>query len=225
VIRCDVFVLSLAGQPSADDLAILDDDERRRAARFVHNLHRWRFIRAHAAVRRRLGHALSRPPEALRFSTSPLGKPSLPGSGLELSLSHSADVALLAIVAGGGPVGVDVERHRQDLDLDAMARTAFSPRERAALSSTAPGERMATFFRIWARKEAFIKAIGAGLQRPLDSFDVSWTRQPAELLATRPDPGEAAAWRMWPLELDDDHGTGLVTTPLVGAVTMHRRET
>lgn len=55
-----------------------------------------------------------------------------------------------------------------------MIELYFSPSEIEGLSSYNESERMAAFFCGWTRKEAFLKAIGEGLQLPLDKIDVSW---------------------------------------------------
>ncbi|MCC8116041.1 MAG: hypothetical protein LIP18_02625 [Planctomycetes bacterium] len=54
------------------------------------------------------------------------GKPYL-SAGPHFNLSHSGDLAVLAM--GDGPVGVDVEEHR-DGDLSSLVRAAFHPAER-----------------------------------------------------------------------------------------------
>jgi 4'-phosphopantetheinyl transferase len=92
---------------------------------------------------------------------------------------------------------VDVERVRQDSDHEAIARRFFSEDEQRQLAALAPPERPAGFFRCWTRKEAYIKAQGAGLSLPLRQFDVSLKPGEANaLLATRPDPTEAEHWSL-----------------------------
>jgi len=73
----------------------------------------------------------------------------------------------------------------------------FSRAEAFELVSLNPGDRSLAFFRCWTRKEAYIKAQGAGLSLPLDQFDVSL--KPGErnaLLSTRPDETEATQWSL-----------------------------
>ena len=165
--------LSLEGEPSALDEALLDDEERRRSRRFVHPRDRRRFVRAHADLRLFLALCLEVEPATVRYETGVHGKPRLlPGlPPLEFNLSHSEGLGLLA-VARDRSVGVDVEHVRDLPDAMSIADTHFTAAESKALRSLPPPERRAAFFRYWARKEAVIKAGGEGLGRALDSFDV-----------------------------------------------------
>ena len=76
-------------------------------------------------------------------------------------------------VASGAAVGVDVEHVRPIADAAGLADGLFSRQERDEVR-TAQGSRMSeTFLILWTRKESLLKAMGAGLAVPLDSFDVS----------------------------------------------------
>jgi amino acid adenylation domain-containing protein len=86
------------------------------------------------------------------------------------NLSHSDGWALVA-VARGREVGVDVERCRAELAAG-IAERFFAPDEVAALAAQPPPRRAAMFFTLWTLKEAYAKARGAGLGRPLDRFSV-----------------------------------------------------
>ncbi len=174
-----------------------------RAERFVGSLDRARFEAAHVALRCVLARYASQSPAALVFSASPGAKPRLNGvAGLDFSLSYSGGWILIA-VARQREVGVDVEELRE-LDELETAERAFSPKERRALRTLDRGRRRDAFFRGWTRKEAFIKATGEGLRRPLDSFDVSLGEE-AALLATRPAAAEAAGWNLAEVTIDGRH--------------------
>jgi 4'-phosphopantetheinyl transferase len=165
--------VSLEGEPSDLDEALLDDEEQRRSTRFVHQRDRRRFVRAHAGLRLFLARCIGAEPDMVRYETGANGKPRLvPGlPPLEFNLSHSADLGLLA-VARDRSVGVDVEHVRDLPDALSIADTHFTAAESKGLRSLPPPERAAAFFRYWTRKEAVIKAGGEGLGRALDSFDV-----------------------------------------------------
>ncbi len=165
--------VSVTGEPSALDEALLDDEERARSTRFVRPSDRRRFVLAHAALRLLLARCLDLPPDAVRYKIGVHGKPRL-GRGLpplEFNMSHSGGLAMLA-VSQGGSVGVDVEYVRQVPDALSIADMHFSTPERNALRALPPAELRDAFLRCWTRKEAVIKASGQGLNLPLDSFDV-----------------------------------------------------
>ena len=94
------------------------------------------------------------------------GKPELLGSALHFSLSHSGDYCVCALCEA--EIGVDIQR-RVPLDRR-VAERKFSAAERDfVLSASEPD---AAFTRIWAMKESYVKALGAGLSLPLESFCV-----------------------------------------------------
>ena len=165
--------MSLEGEPSALDEALLDDEERRRSMRFVRLRDRRRFVHAHASLRLFLALCLGVEPAKVRYETGVHGKPRLLPSlpPLEFNLSHSEGLGLLA-VARDRSVGVDVEHVRDLPDAMSIADTQFTAAESKGLRSLPPPERRAAFFRYWVRKESVIKAGGEGLGRALDSFEV-----------------------------------------------------
>jgi 4'-phosphopantetheinyl transferase len=163
--------LALPTQQLAELETLLDRAERDRAGRFVQPLHRDRFIAAHGRLRQLLARSLQMEPSEIQFMASARGKPAIAG-GLEFNLAHSGDVALIAL-ARDRTVGVDVEQARAMPDAEAIAARFFSADEQAALAALPAADQQAAFFNIWTRKEAFIKATGAGLSFPLDQFTVS----------------------------------------------------
>jgi 4'-phosphopantetheinyl transferase len=167
-----VFV-SLAGDPSVTDEALLDDEERRRSERFVRATDRRRFTLAHAGLRLFVARCLDVEPAKVLYENADHGKPQLVPdlAPLEFNLSHSGELALIA-ASPDRSVGVDLEQVRELRDVLDVADTHFSLAERQALRSVPPADRTAAFFRCWTRKEAVIKATGQGLALDLGSFDV-----------------------------------------------------
>lgn len=175
----------------------LSPDEREREQRLRAPRDRDRFAAARGWLRRLLGAYLGTDPAALRFAEGAHGKPRLaPGfpAWLRFSVTHSAGLAAYA-VARGREVGADVERIREDLDIDAVARRFFSARERDELGSLPAPQRLRASFDCWTRKEAYLKGVGAGLLLPLEDFDVAVRALgPSRITAREP---FGAAWRDW----------------------------
>lgn len=183
--------------------ALLSDDERARAARFVKGIDRRRYIVGRAGLRRVLADYLDADPRDLRFDYNEWGKPKLHPdlqSVFRFNLSHSAAEAVVA-VSEQADLGVDIEEIRP-LQED-VASHFFSAAECAELANVLEAERLDAFYRCWTRKEAFVKAHGAGLSVPLQSFDVSLTAQEDRGLLVRLDHGIGSldAWEVVNLDV------------------------
>jgi len=144
---------------------LLSADERARATRLRFEVHRERFVAAHAGLREVLARYVGTVPESVRLAADAQGKPVLAGARLQFNLSHSEGVALVA-VARERAVGVDVEHIEPRRDVLALADRALDPAEAAGVRAAAPEHRAAVFHRAWARREAAVKCTGTGLGGP-----------------------------------------------------------
>ena len=168
---------------AAQHWALLSGEERIRAASFHSARDRWRYVARHGLLREMLALRLGCAPDVLRFTVNQYGKPALAAGDIGFSLSHSRGVALIAI-AEGVEVGCDIEKRDPAFACAATAERFFAPAERRRLASLKPADYCEGFFNCWTRKEAYLKALGCGLSRPLDSFEVSLApAEPAQLLA------------------------------------------
>jgi len=180
---------------------LLSPGERERALRFHFDRDRTRFIASHAILRTLLGHYLRIEPDSIRFSYGSFGKPSLANEefdskGLSFNMSYSRQMAVYAFTRRR-PIGVDVEFVDSKPDLLLIAAHFFSKYENASLLELAPELRTEGFFNCWTRKEAFVKAIGSGLNWPLDQFDTSLAPgEPAQLLCVRGEPRATSEWSL-----------------------------
>jgi 4'-phosphopantetheinyl transferase len=167
--------LNAPGARLAEFTARLTDEERLRADRFMREDVRRRFIVARAGLRTILGRYLAMPPEDVPIAIGSHGKPQFgnlaEANDLQFNLSHSGELALVAI-ARGCDVGVDVEQVRTIEHWQEIAARYFHPAEVAAIAAVPEAERNALFLRCWTQKEAILKALGIGLGRSLQSFAV-----------------------------------------------------
>jgi 4'-phosphopantetheinyl transferase len=175
---------------------LLSEREQEQAARFHFERDRRRYLAAHAALRAILAKYLDCPPQAICWQENSYGKPALtqPAAGLHFNLAHSHELALVAVTRLG-EIGVDLEHARLVEDMDHLAQKTFSGAEVAQLNRLSTAQRQQAFFECWARKEAFIKALGEGLSHPLQGFSVTLLPgEPARLLEVGGDAQEAAQW-------------------------------
>ena len=151
--------------------SLLSEDESIRAKRYYFSRHQRRFTVARAVMRIILARYLQLPPTELVFTYNQYGKPQLINDlSLQFNLSHSGDLALLAI-GKTHPLGIDLEFFSAR-PYEGIAEHLFSSVEMQALHDAELALKPLIFFHIWAQKEALIKACGLGLSYPTKQFDV-----------------------------------------------------
>lgn len=177
---------------------LLDPSEIERAERKRDPLP---FVGAHALMRTALGERLGVDPGSLRFErhcltcgTDQHGKPRIMGHlDLHMSLSYTDRLAVLAM-SEDGEVGVDVE-DVTEADFDGFEAVTLAAEEMAALEGYEGDSLLAARAKVWARKEAVLKATGDGLVVDPTEVVVTGPREPPALVgwhSDRAEPGPIA---------------------------------
>ncbi|MGW6704337.1 4'-phosphopantetheinyl transferase family protein [Streptomyces sp. NPDC054956] len=206
----------VGGYPVAEALPMLDAAERDRAGRLLREKDRQRYVASHVGLRVLLGGYLGLAPaevvlvrETCPCCGGPHGRPAVEDGSLHFSLSHSDDVAYLAFA--GVPVGVDVEGIPGPAAVADIV-TSLHPAETAEVTALPEADRPAAMGRVWSRKEAYLKATGAGLALGLTEPYVGSAHTPAAVagwtLTDLPAPaGYAAALALRDPDSGSDRGS------------------
>ncbi|MCS7306282.1 MAG: 4'-phosphopantetheinyl transferase superfamily protein [Thermoguttaceae bacterium] len=168
---------------------LMDETEWADWLRYRVEKKRHEYLLARALLRGVLSHYAPIRPEQWRFSRSATGKPaidwpqtlaSLSNSpdlvpALEFNLSHTEGMIICALSLEAS-LGIDVEDTTRPVEFLPLARRFFHPTETALLESLPPEQLPLAFYRLWTLKEAYLKAVGAGLTASLDSFSFRWPK-------------------------------------------------
>jgi 4'-phosphopantetheinyl transferase len=163
---------------------------------------------AHAGLREILGAYLGIAAAAVSFVED--GKPQLASGALEFNTSHSGTKAMVAVARV--PVGVDIERIEPipEDEFGALVEFVLSPSEAAELMTLPEGERVVAYYRVWTRKEAYVKATGEGIsRRPLPEVVVGVT-EPAVIAVAGIPGADLARWTILDVPTGDDFAASVV---------------
>ena len=187
--------------------SLLDETEKNRAAGVSNRAARHEFVNGRALLRLLLSQHTGQPARSLAFTTGENGKPVLLGSPeIHFNVSHSDGTALIAIASA--EIGVDIERIDGSVDYAGVAQSVFSRPEIEMLREASDARRGEIFFSIWTRKEAYLKATGAGFSSNLPMIST------AALDGTIEDQGDSAgrsAWHVFDLPAGGYFKAALVT--------------
>ena len=196
VASCDVYFANLSAlRPRHSRL--LDDIERRRAESYRHVEDRDRFVLGAVLLRIVASRAIGGTPGEVAVDRTcgrcgkPHGKPRLIGAPLEASIAHSGGIVAVA-ASVDGPVGIDVEA-RRPFDYRAVLSDVCADDEDDFVDS------LDDFYAYWTRKEAFLKATGEGLLRPMRDVGVTPPDlSPAVVRVGTDAPPAAQLVELWP---------------------------
>lgn len=154
-----------------------------------------------------LGAYLGLPGKSVRINRQNRGKPVLDtavhDNELHFSMAKSEDKLLIGF-STASHIGVDLEpASRCAHDAMGVAQRYFSPAEAHSLATTPSADLDAAFLRVWACKEAVVKASGQGIANQFGKFTVdSDPSRPARVLDF--DGEDAASWSLALVRPGDD---------------------
>lgn len=115
---------------------------------------------------------------------------------LEYNISHSGNWIVVAFA--NQAIGVDVEQIQSSFNFESLLTACFSNLEQNYIQNNANSR--ALFYRLWTRKESFVKATSKGLDdslAQLTCLDGKWD------LFNQPSLDQE--WENWSFTLDQDH--------------------
>jgi 4'-phosphopantetheinyl transferase len=158
-------------------VSILSRDEREVLARYRVEHKKVEFLVGRLLIRRTLGQLLGVLPERIELVKGEQGKLFLAEKlqpaheePLFFNLSHTSGLVVCGF-ALGTELGVDVEETTRDHL--AVMPTVFTEREILHVERQEQvTSRLREFYRVWTRKEAYMKSVGLGFSLPPLSFEV-----------------------------------------------------
>ncbi|MDD1683742.1 MAG: 4'-phosphopantetheinyl transferase superfamily protein [Methanoregula sp.] len=158
------------------DLSVLvSPEEQHRAAGFKKTGDARRYMLRHGLLRAILEHYTEESPVKLSFIYGRSGKPDLDTKGkfpdIRFSLSCTDEMVCVGITRKSA-IGLDIIRTQPRYSFPAIEHYLFEPGERRWIAQAVPDRRPFRFVRVWALKEAILKATGGDV-RIMKEVDVS----------------------------------------------------
>lgn len=174
--KIEVFLYDIRLFNSEELYSYLSDEETQRANKLKINLKRKQFVISRGLLRVLLSSTIQKQAQEISIHYEEKGKPfvqeEIDNKSIEFNISHSNNYVLIAITLAN-KVGVDIEAINPGMKFIPLAKRFFSEKESSALLNISEETQCDTFYRIWARKESFIKVTGEGVSYGLDKFSVS----------------------------------------------------
>jgi 4'-phosphopantetheinyl transferase len=197
--------ISQAQESLADLEPCLDLRDRERAARFRFPEDRARFTLGRGLLRKCLGEYLQQTPETIELAYTDRERPVLAqDDGIQFSISHTHDLVAVAVTADAR-IGLDLEYVQTYPDLAEMARQILSEKDLRTFAALPRNEALIAFFRVWTRKEAYLKARGEGIAEALQDISVSLGPEETSSITDKRDGAAAQRWRLLSLPVPEKY--------------------
>ncbi|HUH29218.1 4'-phosphopantetheinyl transferase family protein [Gelidibacter sp.] len=157
-------------QETIPDLTrFLSDSECQRANRYHFIKDKNRFIICRALLKLLLAEYTALDISQISIEVDAHKKPYLPSHpSVYFNVSHSLDYAIIAIAEN--PVGVDLEYINKEFNYKEILPNVYHQKEMDEIEISK--DKYLTFYKLWTRKEAVVKAIGKGIDNDLYKISV-----------------------------------------------------
>lgn len=151
-----------------DYLKFLDTEKRKQYLSSSNENRKNSILLSQGFAKEKIGELFSIDKKDIIFSVTESGKPYCKSHlGIHFSLSHSED--FLALAVGDKEIGIDIEKIREAKE-KLIKRVCCENEKQKIFSSENPDK---AFTEIWTKKEAYLKALGTGIDRELTSIDTT----------------------------------------------------
>lgn len=151
----------------------LSVQEKIKAKKFINSYLSERYIISHGILRYLLAFYTKNNPQIIEYSFNQFGKPLLKNNDLliQFNMSHSQDYAAY-ILALDCQVGIDIEWKNIDMDVQELSPLVLTENEIAIFNELCFEEKLNTFYEVWTKKEAILKAFGQGLSYSMNQLEI-----------------------------------------------------
>lgn len=148
---------------------ILPQEEWQYVSRFISHEDCMRSAVGKVLIRKLLSQYMNISEETVVISKNRYGKPYVDGTTpIHFNISHSGEI-VMAAVSKEMVVGIDVEKISELPEYNLLTENFFALNEWRSIASAGSIE---LFYEYWTAKEAYVKAVGMGLSKALDSFEI-----------------------------------------------------
>ncbi|WP_165763843.1 4'-phosphopantetheinyl transferase family protein [Halalkalibacter urbisdiaboli] len=147
-------------------LEIVDDDLRKKLARNKRKSDFELRLCTHVLLRMMINRFYQYDVNKLTFGKNLYGKLYIEQADIHFNISHSHEWGICVI--DRTPVGVDIEKVKP-INVQSMMK-CFSESEQKTLLQLQKTDQIQEFYRIWVLKESYLKKLGVGLSKALNSF-------------------------------------------------------
>lgn len=182
---------------------LLNEEEKKRANNYLQQKDSQRFIIARGLLKIWASQYLGIPAKAVEINIGANKKPFITSTSslkLDYNISHSGNWIMM--VFGIGALGIDVEQIQASFNFESLLPACFSEEEQNYIQSNANSREL--FYRLWTRKESFLKATSRGLDETLPQLICLDGER--ELL---PHFSMGNSWKVWSFTLDHNHVASL----------------
>lgn len=160
---------------------LLSAHQQNKANRLTNEQAKRRYIITQAQLRKLLAQYLSLSEKDVQLEYGEHGKPYIKDYPIHFNITHAHQIALIAICKTH-ELGIDIEFQRKNLHFKEIINRHFHPDEIKQFSSLHESQQTQSFYHAWTCKEAYVKAIGMGMQEKFNRFCVNMNpEQPPKL--------------------------------------------
>jgi 4'-phosphopantetheinyl transferase len=171
-------------------------------------------------LRALLSRYLYQSPEKIKFAKTGHGKPYLPEHPeLVFNLSHTENFMVIA-VAINCHLGIDIEYYQHKDSLGSIINRYFASEEINYWNKQPEEFKTLEFYRLWTRKEAFLKATGLGIAHGLSSSIIN-PEKPDSMLSVPDGCGQITDWQLMAVDLGESIACSLAVDKTVSRVNLH----